>query len=81
MKKEDYLIRVSMEGEIHTHIRNIGPSDHVTICGMDGYDTELGQEILPLKHGEKMNCDQCLFYYQNRKGLDISKAWLEKPNK
>ena len=68
-----------MEGETLTHIRNIGPTDHVTVCGMDGHDTGLGQEVLPLKRGEKMNCSNCLVFYQNRRQLSISKSWLEKP--
>ena len=77
MKKSDFLIKVSNEGETLVHIKNIGPTDHLTVCGLDGEDDALGQAALPLERGDKMNCHICRIFYDNRKGLNISKRWLD----
>lgn len=78
MKKEDYLIKVSHEGEAKVHIRNIGPTDHLTVCGLDGNDLSLEQEVLPLRRGERMDCGMCRVYYENRKGLNLRTEWVAK---
>ena len=79
MKKDDFLIKVSEDADVDAlvHIRNIGPTDHVTMCGLDGHDPSLGQGILKLKRGDKMNCPTCNEFYVNRRGLNINKQWLE----
>ncbi len=76
MAKEDFLIKVRCEGEVHVHIQNIGPTDHVTICGLDGDDPGLDQKVLPLTRGDQMNCRMCKIYYDNRKKLNINKSWI-----
>lgn len=77
MKKSDYLVKASNEGEIHVHIMNIGPTDHLTMCGLDGNDPLLEQAVLPLKRTDKMDCPLCKIYYNNRKKLNINPKWLE----
>lgn len=76
--KEQYLVKILDHdgGETIVHIRNIGPTDHVSICGMDGGVSSSEHEVLPLKHGDKMNCQQCRMYYENRHGLNLNKAWV-----
>ncbi|MCG9657619.1 hypothetical protein [Vibrio mediterranei] len=36
--KEQYLVKILERdtGEATVHIRNIGPTDHASVCGMDG---------------------------------------------
>lgn len=77
--KSEFLVKVldHERDETLVHIRNIGPTDHVSICGMDGGISDHEQEVLPLKRGDKMNCDACRTYYENRHGLNLNKAWLE----
>lgn len=77
--KSDYLVKIRDHDRDETlvHIRNIGGSDHVSICGMDGGVSGDEQEQEPLKKGDKMNCPVCRIYYDNRHGLNINKSWLE----
>ncbi len=77
--KSAYLVKIRDHDRDETlvHIRNIGGSDHVSICGMDGGVSGDEHEQLPLKRGDKMNCSVCRTYYENRHGLNLSKAWLE----
>lgn len=77
--KEQYLVKIFERdtGEATVHIRNIGPTDHASICGMDGGLTGNEHKVLPLKRGDKMNCGQCRTYYDNRQGLNLNKAWLD----
>lgn len=80
MKKDDYLVKIL---EIDTfeetvHIRNIGPSDHVTICGLDGGIAGSEHKVLDLQRGDKMNCGSCFCYYKNRKGLNVPTQFIDK---
>lgn len=77
--KSEYLVKIRDHDRDETlvHIRNIGGSDHVSICGMDGGVAGDEHEQVPLKHGDKMNCCVCRTYYENRHGLNLNKAWLE----
>ncbi len=77
--KEQYLVKIldHDRGETLVHIRNIGPTDHVSICGMDGGVSGSEHETLPLNRGDKMNCSQCRIYYDNRQSLNLNKAWLD----
>ncbi len=77
--KDAYLVKIidHESGETLVHIRNIGPTDHSSVCGMDGGVAGSEQEIVPLKRGDKMNCSRCKVYYENRQGLSLNKAWLE----
>lgn len=77
MKKNDYLIKVSEGENIFVHIRNIGGSDHVTMCGLDGDDPSIGLKTYELKRGDKMDCGMCRVYYDNRRGLSINKSWVK----
>lgn len=76
--KRAYLVKILDHDRCETlvHIVNIGPTDHVSICGMDGGIAGGEHEILPLKRGDKVNCSVCLGFYENRKGLNLSKSWL-----
>lgn len=76
VRKDDYLIKVKEGDDAFVHIRNIGPTDHVTMCGLDGGDESCGQSELQLRRGDKMNCPMCAEFYNNRKGLNIRKGWL-----
>lgn len=78
--KDQYLVKIldRETGETAVHIRNIGPTDHTSVCGMDGGISGNDHEILLLKRGDKMNCDQCRIYYENRHGLNLKKGWLAK---
>lgn len=80
--KSDYLIKV-VDYELNetlVHIRNIGPTDHVTVCGMDGGYAGDEHKVIPLERDDKMNCPQCLTFYENRHTLNLNKSWLEKSN-
>ncbi|MGR5366990.1 hypothetical protein [Photobacterium damselae] len=76
--KDTYLIKVIEyeHEEPLVHIRNIGPTDHVTMCGLDGGLASDEQKTLPLNRGDKMNCPSCRTYYERRHGLNIDKRWL-----
>lgn len=77
--KDSYLVKIVDHGmgETLVHIRNIGPTDHVSVCGMDGGVTGGEHEVVPLQRGDKMNCPQCRTYYNNRQGLNLNKTWLD----
>ena len=80
--KEDYLVKVENEGEVLVHIRNIGPTDHVTVCGLDGHDGGeynhlCEQKVLPLNRGDRMNCPMCRIYYDNRSRLNVPARMLD----
>ena len=79
--KQDFLVKIidyeAIDGaETLVHIRNIGGSDHITVCGMDGGNSGGEHEQIPLKRGDKMNCAVCKIFYDNRKGLNLKKDWL-----
>lgn len=81
MKKDSRLIKVSCDSDgvdgAEVHIRNIGPTDHVTMCGLDGADEQLNQRILELKRGDKVNCNMCISFYENRKFLNMPRSWIK----
>jgi len=78
MKKEDLLIKVSEEGqEPVVHIRNIGPTDHKTMCGLDVNTAGTENQEVPLERGDKVNCNCCICFYENRAGLNnVRKSWI-----
>jgi hypothetical protein len=80
MRKSDYLVKIFNKDADETlvHIRNIGVTDHASLCGMDGGLTGDEQATLPLRRGDKLNCPQCLVYYENRHLLNLDKRWIEK---
>ena len=77
--KSDYLVKIHDNDREETivHIRNIGGTDHVSICGMDGGVSGNEHKQVPLKRGDKMNCSACQIYYENRHGLNLDKSWIE----
>lgn len=80
--KSDYLIKIvdhdaEWDGTL-VHIRNIGPTDHLTVCGMDGGVSENSQDVVPLERGDKLNCGSCITYYRNRAALNVPKQFIDQ---
>jgi hypothetical protein len=54
------MVAVSVDGEVEVHAKNDGgPSDHATLCGIDGEDSTVGQRLEPLPPGAKIDCAEC----------------------
>lgn len=46
--------------KIEWHARPAGNTDYATLCGIDGFDPELGQHgTVEPKVGQKIECEQC----------------------
>lgn len=82
MKKEDCLIKVRERagdrdgGTVAVHIRNIGPTDHATLCGLDVELAGNDHVKLHLEPGDKVTCGCCLTYYKNRAVLNACRWWV-----
>lgn len=54
------IVGVVEENRTTWHIVGVGPTDHVTLCGLDGDDHIEGQfGTVEPKRGQKIDCAQC----------------------
>ncbi len=77
MDKDDVMIAVNIDGEVLIHIRNIGPTDHVTLCGVDGTDETIGQRPATLPKDAKIDCNMCRIYWDGFMETKIRKSWFK----
>lgn len=60
---------------IEWHVVGAGPGDYVTLCGMDGDDSEVGQYgTVEPKRGVKVDCPQCKSIWQAVIGLRLRRS-------
>lgn len=46
------------------HLPQVGPADYVTLCGLDGFDPDVGQyEFRECTRNEAVTCPQCKAIY------------------
>jgi len=46
------------EGEVRIHLPDASGC-YATLCGLDGNDPAVGQRLVDLPNGAKVNCQQC----------------------
>lgn len=75
MKK---IIGVNIDGVTVWHAKNIGPTDHDTMCGIDADDPILGHlgSVLP-PQGTKIDCSKCKFIFIGFRRLGLRKSNFE----
>lgn len=69
------IMGVWEDGELDWHLQNTGPTDHATLCGLDGYDDSIGQALEPdVPKGTKVTCKSCYAYYSGLKSMKIRES-------
>lgn len=66
------IIGVKTEGGVEWHASNPGPTDHVTLCGLDGDDHFSGQYgVVKARRGQKITYHECLCTFQGFRDLKL----------
>lgn len=69
------IIGVWEDGELDWHLRNTGPTDHVTLCGLDGHDDSIGQALEQnVPKGTKVTCKSCYKFYEGLKRMKVRES-------
>lgn len=52
------VVAIEIDGIITIHIPDPG-GNYSTLCGLDGFDTSVGQQPADIPPGAKIDCDDC----------------------